>query len=297
MEYINRSLEKKIQSEQNNFKVVLVTGAGQTGKDKNRILYEDNDIIVCHKPAGIATQTARVGQADMVSEITNYLAAAAKDDVVSHSTGNKVSHTVDRSPYVGVVHRLDQSVEGVLVFAKNRQAAAELSRQIQENRMEKYYYAVVCGREFESSGELTDYLLKDGKTNTSRVVQPEVKEAKKAVLDYKIVAEQTCEEAADMALRIALVEIHLHTGRHHQIRVQMSHAGMSLLGDYKYAETEAVKVSERMRANEIALCAHRLAFLHPKSGRKLEFKIEPEGTIFQSEYWQNYAEHTPHNEV
>lgn len=248
--------------------------------NKSRILYEDNDIIVCHKPAGIATQTARVGQADMVSEITNYLAMTAKG-----------------SPYVGVVHRLDQPVEGVLVFAKNRHAAAQLSRQIQENRMEKYYYAVVCGRDFKSCGELTDYLLKDGKANTSRIVPPEVKDAKKAVLGYRVLEEQTCEEAADTALRIALVEIRLHTGRHHQIRVQMSHAGMGLLGDYKYADAETVKISERMRMKEIALCAYRLSFAHPKTDRKLEFKIKPEGRIFQPEYWQNYAEHKSHNEV
>ena len=246
----------------------------------NRILYEDNDIIVCHKPASIATQTARVGQADMVSEITNYLAMTAK--------GN---------PYVGVVHRLDQPVEGVLVFAKNRHAAAELSKQIQENRMEKYYYAVVCGRDFEPCGELTDYLLKDGKNNTSRIVPPEVKDAKKAVLDYKVVEEQSCDGTADTALRTALVEIRLHTGRHHQIRVQMSHAGMGLLGDYKYADAEVVKVSEQMNIKEIALCAYRLSFAHPKSGRKLEFKIKPESRIFQPEYWKNYAEHKPHNEV
>ena len=246
----------------------------------DRILYEDNDIIVCHKPAGIATQTARVGQADMVSEITNYLAMTAK--------GN---------PYVGVVHRLDQPVEGVLVFAKNRHAAAGLSRQIQENRMEKYYYAVVCGRDFEPCGELTDYLLKDGKNNTSRIVPPEVKDAKKAVLDYKVVEEQSCDGTADTALRTALVEIRLHTGRHHQIRVQMSHAGMGLLGDYKYADAETVKISERMHVKEIALCACRLSFAHPKSGRKLEFKIKPESRIFQPEYWKNYAEHKPHNEV
>lgn len=247
----------------------------------DRILYEDNDIIVCHKPAGIATQTARVGQADMVSEITNYLAMTTKGS----------------SPYVGVVHRLDQPVEGVLVFAKNRQAAADLGRQIQESRMEKYYYAVVCGRDFKPCGELTDYLLKDGKANTSCVVPSETKDAKKAVLDYRVLAEQTCEEAADMALRIALVEIHLHTGRHHQIRVQMSHAGMSLLGDYKYAEPEVVKVSEQMNIKEIALCAYKLSFLHPGTGKLLQFQIEPEGRSFQIHDWKNYADGGSHNGV
>ena len=248
--------------------------------DTNRILYEDNDIIVCHKPAGIATQTARVGQADIVSEITNYLAMTAKG-----------------TPYVGVVHRLDQPVEGVLVFARNRQSAADLSRQIQVNRMEKYYYAVVCGREFKPCGELTDYLIKDGRTNTSRVVSSEVKDAKKSVLDYRVLEEQICEETADTALKIALVEIRLHTGRHHQIRVQMSHAGMSLLGDYKYADAETMKISEQMHMKEIALCAYRLSFVHPKTGRKLEFKIEPEGRSFQIHEWKNYAEGGSHNTV
>ena len=261
---------------------------------QNRILYEDNDIIVCHKPAGIATQTARIGQADMVSEITNYLVTATKNKAASYGTRNKAGHTDDRSPYVGVVHRLDQPVEGVLVFAKTRHAAAELSKQNTENRMEKYYYAVVCGQEFEPDGVLTDYLLGDGKANTSRIVPPEVKGAKKAVLDYKIVEEQTYEETA---LRIALARIRLHTGRHHQIRVQMSHAGMSLLGDYKYADAETLKISDRMHIRETALCAYRLSFFHPRTGRQMQFKIRPEGRVFQSEHWKNFAECTPHNGV
>lgn len=264
----------------------------------DRILYEDNDIIVCHKPAGIATQTARVGQADMVSEIANYLAVAG-GSAASHGTGNKTGHITGGRPYVGVVHRLDQPVEGVLVFAKNRHAAAGLGRQIQENRMEKYYYAVVCGQKFESDGVLTDYLLKDGKTNTSRIVPPEVKNAKKAVLDYRVVTKTTCmeETGAESSHSIALVEIRLHTGRHHQIRVQMSHSGMSLLGDYKYADAETLKISERMHIRETALCAYRLSFLHPRTGRRLQFEIQPEGRVFQPEYWKNFAECSSHKGV
>ena len=120
-----------------------------------RILYEDNDVIICHKPAGIATQTARVGQADMVSEISNYL---------------KTIHPEwKEAPYVGVVHRLDQPVEGILIFAKNKAAAADLSRQAAGSGMKKEYLAVVCGEHLKRTGELKDYLLKDGKTNTSRI--------------------------------------------------------------------------------------------------------------------------------
>lgn len=225
--------------------------------NQQRILHEDNDIIVCHKPAGIATQTARVGQADMVSEIANYL-AAKKDG------GGK-------SPYVGVVHRLDQPVEGILVFAKNKQAAADLSRQAAGEEMKKEYLALVCGRGTQRSGELTDYLWKDGKTNTSRVVPMEVKGAKEARLSYEVVWEKPPE---------ALVKICLHTGRHHQIRVQMANAGMPLLGDHKYADEEALALSKELGIRETALCAYRLSFTHPKTGKRMRFEIRPENSAF-----------------
>ncbi len=270
--------------------------------NQERILYEDKDIIVCHKAAGIATQTARVGQADMVSEVSNYLKSA---------------------PYLGVVHRLDQPVEGILVFAKNKQAASKLSRQITEGCMEKYYYAMVCGWTFKRQDTLTDYLLKDGRSNMSRIVPPEVKDAKKAVLDYEIPEENifSLEKYMEKVLarkasgnepvkkasclgngtdtntviredagfkecpekpRIALAQIRLHTGRHHQIRVQMSQAGMSLLGDYKYADAQTVKISEQMHVKEIALCAYRLIVQHPGTGKRMEFQIQPEGRWFQA---------------
>lgn len=259
---------------------------------KDRIIYEDKDIIVCHKPAGIATQTARVGQADMASGIANYLA---------QKTG--------AAPYVGIVHRLDQPVEGIIVFAKNKRAAASLSRQITENGFEKYYYAVVCGRGFSSEGTLTDYLYQDGRTNTARIVPPEVKGAQKAVLDYKLVQimpyrpqgyrdltnADTARGGADDPLQIAVVMIRLHTGRHHQIRVQMSNAGMSLIGDRKYADAAAALISGQMHVGEIALCACRLVFTHPGTGSRLTFEIEPENKVFQAQYWQNYAEHSPHS--
>lgn len=267
-----------------------------------RILYEDNDIIVCHKAAGIATQTARVGQADMVSEVINYLThkghSGSKTQNGHGAVGSSGQLRQDNTrmlPYIGVVHRLDQPVEGVLVFARNKQAAAELSRQVAENRMEKCYYAIVCGHEFEKSGQLTDYLLKDGRTNTSHIVPPEVKGAKKAMLEYEIVKEISVSEYVsgkilaghndkedEVPFQAALARIRLHTGRHHQIRVQMSHAGMSLLGDYKYADSETVKLSERMKVKEIALCAYRLSFKHPKTGEEMQFQIRPEGKSFQN---------------
>ena len=238
--------------------------------NNDRILYEDKDIIVCHKPAGIATQTARVGQADMASEITNYLKAARPDS--------------KKPIYVRVVHRLDQPVEGILVFAKNKAAAAALSKQAAGERMEKEYLAVVCGKEIPQSGELTDYLVKDGRTNTSHIVPPEVKDAKRAVLEYEVLEKKPPEE--DDPYQLALVRICLHTGRHHQIRVQMANAGMPLLGDHKYADDVTLAMTKRLGTKEIALCASRLAFDHPGTGKRMQFQITPEGAAFRKNFKQ-----------
>lgn len=237
--------------------------------DKEQILYEDKDILVCHKPAGIATQTAKVGQRDMVSEVSNHLAAALAE-------GGRFKS--DRPPYVGLVHRLDQLVEGILVFAKNPKSAKELSRQITEDRMEKYYYAVVCmGEEAENKGRLVDYLRKDNAGNISSVVTEGEAGAKRAELFYEVI--EFCRLAGKNA---ALVRIKLITGRHHQIRVQMSHAGMALLGDYKYADDKTKALSEAIGQKQVALCAYKLVFKHPVSGKQLSFQKEPEGIIFQN---------------
>lgn len=256
--------------------------------NQHRILHEDNDIIVCHKPAGIATQTSRVGQADMVSETANYL--ASKKDGIS-----------GKFPYVGVIHRLDQPVEGILVFAKNKASAADLSRQAAGDEMKKEYLALVCGEPVKRQGELIDFLLKDGKTNISHIVPPEVKGAKEARLFYEILQDGVPEAlfpanrdnneflrkdgteentAAGNELWCAVVKICLQTGRHHQIRVQMANAGMPLLGDHKYAGERACALSEKLGIREIALCAYRLAFTHPKTGKRLQFEIQPEGLAF-----------------
>ncbi|MDE7198837.1 MAG: RluA family pseudouridine synthase [Lachnospiraceae bacterium] len=226
--------------------------------NNDRILYNDKNIIVCHKPAGIATQTARVGQADMESEITNYLKADRPDS--------------KKPVYVRVIHRLDQPVEGILVFAKSKAAAADLSRQAAGDVMKKEYLAVVCGENFPQRGELKNYLLKDGKTNTSRVVPSEIKGAKEARLSYEVLSEGP--------LQTALVRIQIHTGRHHQIRVQMANAGMPLLGDRKYTGEAAAFVSSQLGIREIALCAYRLTFIHPITGEEMTFEVEPEGEAF-----------------
>lgn len=223
---------------------------------KVQIIYEDHDIVVCHKMPGVAVQTAKVGQQDMVSLLRNYFAGKGQDTQVF------------------VVHRLDQPVEGVLVFARNKQAAANLSCQFREGKMEKCYLALVEGKFKEASGILEDYLLRDGRSNTSCVVTPGTQGAKHARLRYEVEREYKAEESANQNEAVSLVRIFLETGRHHQIRVQMAHAGHPLLGDKKYAP------HCRQGYIPIGLCAVKLAFTHPYTGEDMEFTVEPQGEAF-----------------
>lgn len=228
------------------------------------IVFEDEHIIVAYKPAGIATQTARLGQQDMVSELKNYLARKPENK------GKGV-------PYLGLVHRLDQPVAGILVFAKTKQAAASLSKQITEGSFHKYYYALVYGRPEKKMDTLEDYLYKDGKTNMSSVVTEDTPDAKMAKLSYMHKETLMVWEAMQEA---SLVEIELFTGRHHQIRVQMSHAGLPLLGDSKYGTEESKEFSKAVGCRNVALCASRLEFKHPKTGKSVNFVKKPDDEIF-----------------
>lgn len=240
------------------------------------IIYEDKDILVVYKPAGIATQTARTCQQDMVSELKNYLAGG--------TAGKGI-----REPYLGLVHRLDQPVSGLLAFAKSRQAAAGLGRQVTDGQMKKYYYAVIYGKPKEPAGRLEDFLYKDGKNNQLLVVDEKFPNAKKAVLEYKLVKtlmafeEDICigkHGSHSKEREVSLVEIRLITGRHHQIRAQLSCRDMPLLGDNRYGSPGSKELSQKAGCRNVALCAYKLTFYHPVSGEKLEFEKQPEGEIF-----------------
>ena len=227
-----------------------------SGKIEDYILFEDKEIIVCRKPAGIAVQNARIGAMDLESSLKNYLA-------MQDGGGRRI-------PYLAVIHRLDQPVEGILVFGKTPEAAKSLSAQITAGKMEKIYLAVTYGKQAEAGKKekvLEDYLKKDGKSNTSSVVNAHTPGAKKARLSYEVLGEAV---DAISGKKKWLLRIHLDTGRHHQIRVQMAH-------DRKYGAGTNVTIG----AGSLALCAASLTFFHPVTGKVMKFVTKPEGTEFK----------------
>ena len=217
------------------------------------ILFEDDHVLVVKKDAGIPVQAGKMRIMDLQGLIKNEL----------YRRNRKGGE-----PYLGLIHRLDQPVEGVMVFAKTPFAAGALSEQVTDGRMKKQYLALLCGKPSEDSGKLVDYLIKDGRTNTSSVVKEQNKDAKRAELNYQVL--KRYEE-------MTLVEVELITGRHHQIRVQMANAGWPLYGDTKY-NPQFQEVTEHVQT---ALCAYKLSFVHPKTKKVMEFCIEPDNSMLK----------------
>ena len=213
------------------------------------ILYEDSQILVCKKPAGVAVQSARLSTPDMVSILKNHL----------HK--NRSSNTTD--PYLAVIHRLDQPVEGVLVFAKTPFAAKELNKEMQSGGFGKHYHALVNGKPPKEQDTIEDYMVKDGRTNTSRICAKDMNGAKLARLTYQVIPQ---EPAADNHRDRTLLDITLDTGRHHQIRVQMAHMGCPIVGDQKYGT-----ISQGHAKTKLELCAYKLEFHHPKTKKAMTF--------------------------
>lgn len=221
-----------------------------------KILYEDKDILVVEKPAGMESQSSKSFEPDMVSEVKKHI--------------NRFS-TKNKELYVGVIHRLDKPVGGVMVYAKNQKAAKALSEQVSGHGMEKIYRGVVCGKPVENFGTYVDYLWKDGKNNCSKIVDKGIKGAKPAKLDYQVV-----DTLEDQGKEYSLLEIRLHTGRHHQIRVQLAGHGFPLWGDQKYNP----EFSKGPVRGNVALWACQLTFFHPETGEKMTFTAEPKGELF-----------------
>ena len=228
--------------------------------EKPEILYEDSQILVCIKPAGFPVQTKHTGTMDLEHYLKNHLLRQS----------GKTTSGSRKPPYLAIIHRLDQPVRGILVFAKTPVAAQKLNTQMQSGGFTKEYEALVCGTLPASSGTLVDYLVKDGTSNTSSICTKDTPDAKRAELSYKIIS-------TDAEHNLSVVQIKLKTGRHHQIRVQMAGAGAPLWGDNKYNPDFQFKKNY----TPIGLCACHLTFTHPENGQTMSYKIPCNWTQFQ----------------
>lgn len=229
------------------------------------ILYEDENILVPVKPAGIQSQSVHRFEPDMVSEIRKHL--------VNLSTTMSTNTSV---PYVGVIHRLDKPVGGVMVYAKEQKAAAALSKQVQDGKLKKIYYVVICGKPVDNMGKYVDFLRKDGKNNYSQIVDKSVDGSKRAELSYEVLGTKQVD-----GQKFSLVKIQLMTGRHHQIRVQFAGHGFPLLGDAKYGSGLSGTLAGSRR-EPLALWAMEVRFLHPATGEVMTFSANPQGPAFRN---------------
>lgn len=203
-----------------------------------KIIYEDNHILVVEKPINMPVQEDNSKDKDLLNELKKYI---------------KEKYNKPGNVYLGLVHRLDRPVGGVMVFAKTSKAATRLTEQIKNNLIKKTYYAVICGN-LIGTGSFEDYLIKDEKKNISYVS----KQGKYSKLNYKVINHND---------KYTLVNIDLITGRSHQIRVQFSSRNYPLYGDQKYNKNAKPK-------EQIALFAKRLEFIHPVTKENMKFEID-----------------------
>lgn len=214
---------------------------------KLNVLYEDNHLLVVEKPRNMPVQEDASGDLDLLN--------AAKQFLVE-------KYNKPGDAFLGLVHRIDRPVGGVLLFGKTSKGASRISNEIRLNRLDRKYYAIVRGIPKKKSALLTDYLLKDTRTNISSVVQPHTDSAKKSTLEYEVLSEDTTHD-------LSLVAVKLHTGRSHQIRVQLSHMGHPIYGDQKYGQ------HVNKPGQQIALWAHELSVKHPTKDEILTVSCNP----------------------
>ena len=210
------------------------------------ILFEDNHIIVVEKTPNIPSQSDKTGDIDMLTLVKQYI---------------KEKYNKPGNVYLGLVHRLDRPVGGIMIFAKTSKAASRLSDEVREKVFKKKYLSVVDGKIEKKKGSLENYLYKDERNNISKVVNKDKKNAKLAKLDYEVLF-------YDEVKNLSLLKINLHTGRHHQIRVQLSNFGHSIFGDQKYGT--------RGTGKQIALWAYELTIMHPITKEEKTFIDLPE---------------------
>ena len=206
---------------------------------KINIIYEDNHLLVVEKPINIPVCKDESNDLDLLSILKQYL---------------KEKYDKKGNVYLGLVHRLDRPVGGIIVFAKTSKAASRLSNQIREHKITKTYYAVVENK-IDNEGTLKDYLIKDNKTNITKTTTKD--KGKEAILTYKKI--KTIDN-------LSLIKINLETGRPHQIRVQFSSRNNPLYGDKKY--------NNKVNNDSIALFAKQLSFYHPVTKELLSFELD-----------------------
>ena len=204
------------------------------------ILYEDNHLLVVIKPAGLATMGVEKSRESLLEQAKQYL---------------KAKYTKPGNVYLGIVSRLDAPVSGVLVLARTSKAAARLTEQFRSRAVDKTYWAAVEGSVQPAAGKLIDHVRKDERHRRMHIARPSDADAKEARLRYRTLQSHA---------QGSLLEVELETGRKHQIRLQLAHAGHPILGDRKYG-------SRRPFAHGVALHARRLEFDHPVQHNRLEF--------------------------
>lgn len=214
--------------------------------ERLNVLYEDNHIIVVVKPVNVPSQQDKTNDIDMLTIIKQYL---------------KEKYNKPGNVYLGLIHRLDRPVGGVMVFAKTSKAAARLSESVRNKEFNKCYLVIADGKFEQNKGFFEDYLLKNEKTNTSKVVKEGTKNAKFARLEYEVVK-------YNEEINLSVLKVKLDTGRHHQIRLQLASRNHSICGDQKYGT--------RGRGKQISLWAYKLEFPHPITKEIMSFEQEPE---------------------
>lgn len=204
-----------------------------------QVLYEDNHIIIVNKESGEIVQGDKTGDVPLSDIVKQYI---------------KEAHAKPGAVFLGVVHRLDRPVSGVVVFAKTSKALARLNNMFRDGEIHKTYWALCSNRPEKIEGELDNWLVRNEKQNKSYVYDKEKPNAKRARLHYQVIG------ATD---RYTLIEVHLMTGRHHQIRSQLAHIGCPIKGDLKYG-------AKRSNPDgSISLLARRVEFIHPVSKEKI----------------------------
>lgn len=209
------------------------------------IIYEDKYVLCLEKPQGIPSQSDKTNDEDLMSAAMEFL---------------KKKET---NPYLGLIQRLDRPVGGVIVFAKTEFANKELSKQVQQRETKKEYMAVVCGKPEVEKAVLQDYLKKLKTINMSKVTTEDDKQGKLAKLEYEALGSVGTEEYGTLTL----LRVKLHTGRHHQIRVQLSNANLPIWGDNKYNKV----FMKKKDFTNIALWSYKFGFKHPKTKEYKEF--------------------------